>query len=105
LVPDMFCNFYLVKNHKIANNSATTEAREKTSTYLESLEFKKFFDVCLTKFENYPILLNKISHRFLAEIRLFSGFDNLILPMFMLNSLVKHQVEPCRGLGGKYILK
>jgi hypothetical protein len=29
LVPDMFCNFYLVKNHKIANNSATTEAREK----------------------------------------------------------------------------
>jgi hypothetical protein len=27
LVPDMFCNFYFVKNHKIANNSATTEAR------------------------------------------------------------------------------
>jgi hypothetical protein len=26
-VPDMFCNFYLVKIHKIANNSATTEAR------------------------------------------------------------------------------
>jgi hypothetical protein len=25
-----------VKNHKIANNSATTEAREKISTYLES---------------------------------------------------------------------
>jgi hypothetical protein len=24
----MFCNFY-VKNHKIANNSATTETREK----------------------------------------------------------------------------
>jgi len=33
LVPDMFCNFYLVKNHKIVNNSATTEAREKISTY------------------------------------------------------------------------
>jgi hypothetical protein len=28
LVPDMFCNFYLVKNHKIANNSATAEARK-----------------------------------------------------------------------------
>jgi hypothetical protein len=27
--PEMFCNFNLVKNHKIANNSATTEAREK----------------------------------------------------------------------------
>ncbi len=39
LVPDMFCNFYLVKNHKIANNLVPTEAREKISTYLESLEF------------------------------------------------------------------
>ncbi len=28
-VPDMFCNCYLVKNHKITNNSGTTEAREK----------------------------------------------------------------------------
>jgi hypothetical protein len=36
LVPDM-------KNHKIANNSATTEAREKITTYLESLEFQKIF--------------------------------------------------------------
>ncbi len=25
----MFCNFYLVKNYEIADNSATTEAREK----------------------------------------------------------------------------
>ncbi len=39
LVPDMLYNFYLVKNHKIANKSATTEAREKISTDLESLEF------------------------------------------------------------------
>ncbi len=37
LVPDMFCNFYVVKNHKIVNNSSTAEAREKMSTYLESL--------------------------------------------------------------------
>jgi hypothetical protein len=35
LVPAMLCNFYLVKNHKIA------EAREKISTYLQSLELKK----------------------------------------------------------------
>jgi len=28
-VPDLFSNFYLVKSHKIANNSLTTEAREK----------------------------------------------------------------------------
>jgi hypothetical protein len=36
---DMFCNFYLVKNHKIAKNSATIKAGEKRSTDLESLEF------------------------------------------------------------------
>jgi hypothetical protein len=39
LVPAMFCNLYLVKNHKITDNSATTEAREKISTYLAFLEF------------------------------------------------------------------
>jgi len=32
-------NFDLVKNQKIANNSATTEAKEKMSTDLESPEF------------------------------------------------------------------
>jgi hypothetical protein len=69
-VPDMFCNFYLVKNHKIANNSATTAATEKITTYLESLEF---FYECLTKFENHQVLLNKISHRFLVTTKLFSG--------------------------------
>jgi len=26
-VPDMFCNFNLMKNHKIANNSTTSKAR------------------------------------------------------------------------------
>jgi hypothetical protein len=39
LVPNMFGNFYFAKNHKIANSSAITEAREKISTDLESLEF------------------------------------------------------------------
>jgi hypothetical protein len=38
-LPDMFCNFYLVKNHKIAKNVTTTKAREKIITDLESLEF------------------------------------------------------------------
>ena len=38
-VPDVFHNFYLVKNHKIAYNPTTTDAREKVSTDLESLEF------------------------------------------------------------------
>ncbi len=31
-VSDMFCKFYLLNNHKIANNSTTTEAGEKIST-------------------------------------------------------------------------
>ncbi len=55
----MFCNFYLVKNHKIANNSTTTEAREKVRKDLESLEFYKFADVGFTKFKNNHILLIK----------------------------------------------
>jgi hypothetical protein len=38
MVPAIFCNFYLVKNHKIADDLVTTEAREKIGTYLESLE-------------------------------------------------------------------
>jgi hypothetical protein len=36
--PGVFCNFYLVKYHKIAKNSTTTKASEKMSTALESLE-------------------------------------------------------------------
>jgi hypothetical protein len=34
----MFCNYYLAKNQKMADNPTTTEAREKISTDLESLE-------------------------------------------------------------------
>ncbi len=62
-----------MKSHKIANNSATTLAKEKIRTVLESLESQKSFDVGLTKFENYQILLNKISHGFLVTPKLFSG--------------------------------
>jgi hypothetical protein len=39
LVPDMFFYFYVMKHHKIANNSTTIEARENIRTYLKSLEF------------------------------------------------------------------
>jgi hypothetical protein len=31
LFPDMFCNVYLPKNHKIAENSTTLKAREKNA--------------------------------------------------------------------------
>jgi hypothetical protein len=39
LFPDMFCDFYFVKNPEIAKNSTTAKAREKIITDLESLEF------------------------------------------------------------------
>jgi hypothetical protein len=35
----MFRYFYFVRSHKIANNSTTTEAREKIIIHIESLEF------------------------------------------------------------------
>ncbi len=65
----------LVKNHKIVKNSIATEAREKISAHLESLEF---FGVCLTKFKNNQILLYKINGRYLAATKLFSGWNILI---------------------------
>ncbi len=34
----MFCNFYLAKNHKIANNSTSTEAEKKISADLKSIK-------------------------------------------------------------------
>jgi hypothetical protein len=39
LVPDMSSNFYFMQNHKITISLVATKAREKISTYLESLEF------------------------------------------------------------------
>ncbi len=51
----MFCNLYLVKNHKTADNTTTTKATEKLSTDLESLDFLKTFDVRQTIFRNSQI--------------------------------------------------
>jgi hypothetical protein len=36
------------KNSKNINDSTTTEAREKISKDLESLDFYKFYNVCFT---------------------------------------------------------
>jgi hypothetical protein len=38
-VPDMLCNFYIVKIHILTKNSTTTKAREKISKDLKSLKF------------------------------------------------------------------
>ncbi len=72
-VSDMFCNFYLMKNHKIAINSTTAKARGKNKHLFGILGILEFFDVCLTKFKNNQILLNKISHIFLLTTKLFTG--------------------------------
>jgi hypothetical protein len=39
LVSDIFYNFYVVKNHKIAYNSATTEAIKNKHIFGTSFEF------------------------------------------------------------------
>jgi hypothetical protein len=69
LVLDMFCNFHLLKNCKIANNSATPEAREKISPYLESFEFylKNLMYIWL------KLKTIKICHKFLVTTKLLSG--------------------------------
>jgi hypothetical protein len=59
-----FSNFYLVKIHKVFNNSAYTEARGKISTHLECLEFYKNSDVGFKKIINDQILLNEIATDF-----------------------------------------
>jgi hypothetical protein len=72
-VPDMFCIFNVVKNHKTANNLTNTEAREKISADLESLKFHNFLNVGFTTFKNNQILLNKISHQFLGTTKVCIG--------------------------------
>jgi hypothetical protein len=50
-------------------NSSTEKAREKISANLESPNFLKFFEACLTSFKN-----NQIDYRFLASL-----FGNILL--------------------------
>ncbi len=52
------------------HQTATNEAREKyLITDMESLEFEKFYDVCLTSFKNKQILCNKTNHIYLATTK------------------------------------
>ncbi len=61
---NMFCNFYLVKNHKIVKNSTSTKAIKNYHRFRILQNFINFLMYCLTKFKSNKILLNKISHRF-----------------------------------------
>jgi hypothetical protein len=65
--------FLFSQNNTFVTNSATTEVREKISADLKSIEFKKIFDVRLTKCKDSKIFLDKISLRFLVATRLFPG--------------------------------
>jgi hypothetical protein len=62
--PDMFCNFYLVKNRKIAKNSRAIQAREKISTDLESLELYKFFIYVSLNLKTTKFYLIKLATNF-----------------------------------------
>ncbi len=42
-VPYMFCNFYSLTNHKIENNSITTDGSEKIAIYLKIHRFFEIF--------------------------------------------------------------
>ncbi len=57
MVADMFCNFYAVKNYIIANNWASTEAKETIHTDLGPYNLY-IFDACLTKFKTDSTLIN-----------------------------------------------
>ncbi len=70
-----FCNFYLLKNCKIMNNSANNETREKKLRF----GILRILENCLTRWRNNSILLNIISHWFQWTIELFNGWNSSIV--------------------------
>jgi len=64
-VPNMFNNFYSVKNHKIANNS-----KIEITTDMETLKFYAFCGAYLTNFINKQISFNNIDQ----TIKLTTGW-------------------------------
>jgi hypothetical protein len=48
--PAMFCNFYLVINHKIAYNAATAETREKPEKNKQIFGIHSIFEFFLSMF-------------------------------------------------------
>jgi hypothetical protein len=61
VVSNMFCNFYFMKNNKIAKNSTTTNGTEKNNHRFGIFRILEKADVCMNKFKNNQILLYKIS--------------------------------------------
>ncbi len=73
-IPNLFCIFNLVKNHKIAKNLTTTKAREKNMHRFIILGFLGFMYV----WQNNQILLNKIRQRILLTAKRYTGWKILI---------------------------
>jgi hypothetical protein len=56
-VLDMFCELYVVKNHKIAINSIDHITLEKIQAQIwNPYNFRNFYDVGMTKYENTKTL-------------------------------------------------
>jgi hypothetical protein len=86
-VPDMFSNFYLVKNHKIAKYSTTTNAREKISTDLEPLEFLNFFMYIWLTLKAIKFYLIKLATDFYWQTSYLKG------ERYSLITILKHAVH------------
>jgi hypothetical protein len=88
-VPNMSCNFYFLKNHKIADNSTTTKAKEKIVRIWNIYNFRKESDEYLTEFKNNKFLLNKIGCQFLLTTKQLTGWNITSLSWFILLEKVR----------------
>jgi hypothetical protein len=68
-----FCVMKLLENTITSTTTSGHEERKKINAVLESLEFLKLFDVCLTEFRNNRFLLCKYGNNFLFSSELFIG--------------------------------
>jgi hypothetical protein len=75
--PDMLHCLYFMKNHKIANNTTTKEAREKISTEPRICRILEIFDISFTEFKNNKFHKIKSATNFTAA--------QTFLPRFTIN--------------------
>ncbi len=73
-----------MKNYKIANNSTTTEDREKIGKNLKPVESKKVSDVCITNLKKtIKFYLIKITHWFTVTTKLFTSWNIPLQPLLL----------------------
>jgi hypothetical protein len=74
--PDMFCNFYSVRNRKVDNNLMNMVGKEKCKRVFRIVgAFENFKMYVRINFKNNLILLNKICRRFIMTSKLFIGWN------------------------------